>query len=137
MVNLVQLANLKAQVQVLRKKSIPFFKAGMTIYIVFRKVRGQKHQYMFGGVVLGHYKKRSWDAAVLVRNVMSLFGLEQKFALYSPTVQKVYWVPFTFRPGHQSKGYFLRKKAAPRCRVAFTAVTRSESFVYNYEKGFE
>jgi large subunit ribosomal protein L19 len=99
------------------KKDIPSFKAGDTVKVHYRISEGTTSRIqIFEGVVLGRAKNSdNLDANFIVRKISNGVGVERKFLLQSPLVEKVDVV----KKGIVRRGkiYYLRKLTGKSTRI--------------------
>jgi large subunit ribosomal protein L19 len=115
MANMLEKFN-NQQVETL-KKDIPTFKVGDTVKVSYRVTEGNTSRIqIFEGVVLGRSKDtKNFDANFIVRKISGGIGVERKFLLHSPLVEKIDVV----KKGivRRSKLYFLRKLTGKSTRI--------------------
>jgi large subunit ribosomal protein L19 len=104
------------QVEIL-KKNISDFKVGDTIKVSYRVTEGSTSRIqIFEGVVLGRSKDtKNFDANFIVRKISGGVGVERKFLLHSPLVEKIDVVKRGIV--RRSKLYFLRKLTGKSTRI--------------------
>ena len=97
-------------------KKVPEFKTGDTLKIYVRIKDGDKFRsQLFEGVVIARDGSGS-NAAFTVRKDSYGVGVERKFPLYSPHIEKIELV----RVGkvRRAKLFFLRKLSGKKARIA-------------------
>ncbi|MDR2760728.1 MAG: 50S ribosomal protein L19 [Rickettsiales bacterium] len=98
-------------------KNIPNFKAGDTVKVGYKITEGNAARIqIFEGVVLGRARRsKNFDANFIVRKISNGVGVERKFPLYSPLVDKIAVV----KRGVVRKGkiYYLRKLTGKSSRI--------------------
>ncbi len=106
-------------------KNIPNFKSGDTLKVYVKIKDGDKFRtQVFEGVVIA----RDGNASFTVRKESYGVGVERKFPLYSPAIEKIEKV----RIGkvHRAKLFFLRNLSGKKARIvedlAATAAEKSE-----------
>ena len=99
------------------KKNIPKFKAGDTVKVSYRISEGTSSRIqVFEGVVIGRSKQENdFDSWFTVRKISSNIGVERKFPLFSPLVEKIEVV----KHGVVRKGklYYLRNLKGKSARI--------------------
>ena len=99
------------------KKSIPKFKSGDTVKVSYRISEGNSSRIqVFEGVVIGRSKQENdFDSWFTVRKISSNIGVERKFPLFSPLVEKIEVV----KHGVVRKGklYYLRNLKGKSARI--------------------
>jgi large subunit ribosomal protein L19 len=99
------------------KKSIPSFKTGDSVKVHYRISEGTTSRIqIFEGVVIGRAKdSKDFDANFIVRKISNGIGVERKFLLQSPLVEKIEVV----KRGIVRKGkiYYLRKLTGKSTRI--------------------
>lgn len=104
----------KAQIEKLAK-TIPVFKAGDTVKVYVKIKDGDKFRtQLFEGVVIER-SGAGVNAAFTVRKESYGVGVERKFPLYSPSIEKLE----TVRSGkvRRSRLFFLRALAGKKARI--------------------
>ena len=99
------------------KKSIPKFKSVDTVKVSYRISEGNSSRIqVFEGVVIGRSKQENdFDSWFTVRKISSNIGVERKFPLFSPLVEKIEVV----KHGVVRKGklYYLRNLKGKSARI--------------------
>lgn len=107
----------KAQVEKLTEsKNIPNFKAGDTLKVHVKIKDGDKYRIqLFEGVVIARDGGNGNNATFTVRRESYGVGVERKFPLYSPAIEKIEKV----RIGkvHRAKLFFLRGLSGKKARI--------------------
>jgi large subunit ribosomal protein L19 len=98
-------------------KKIPSFKAGDTVRVSYKITEGATTRIqIFEGVVLGRARQsKNFDANFIVRKISNGIGVERKFPLYSPLVEKIE----VAKRGIVRRGkiYYLRKLTGKSSRI--------------------
>ena len=97
-------------------KKIPNFKAGDTVKVHVKIKDGDKFRIqMFEGVVIARYGGTSNNASFTVRRESYGVGVERKFPLYTPAIEKIEKV----RTGRvrRAKLFFLRGLSGKKARI--------------------
>ena len=97
-------------------KKIPDFKAGDTVKVHVKIKDGDKFRIqMFEGVVIARDGGNGNNASFTVRRESYGVGVERKFPLYSPAIEKIEKV----RIGRvrRAKLFFLRKLSGKKARI--------------------
>ena len=97
-------------------KNIPDFKAGDTVKVHVKIKDGDKFRIqMFEGVVIARDGGNGNNASFTVRRESYGVGVERKFPLYTPAIEKIEKV----RVGkvRRSKLFFLRKLSGKKARI--------------------
>lgn len=97
-------------------KNMPEFKAGDTLKVHVKIKDGDKFRIqLFEGVVISRDGGKSGNAAFTVRRESYGIGVERKFPLYSPAIEKIEKV----RIGkvRRSKLFFLRGLSGKKARI--------------------
>ncbi len=106
-----------AQIEKLKgNKNIPNFKAGDTLKVYVKIKDGDKFRIqMFEGVVIGRDGGNGNNASFTVRRESYGVGVERKFPLYSPAIEKIEKV----RIGRvrRAKLFFLRGLSGKKARI--------------------
>lgn len=97
-------------------KTIPAFKAGDTVKVYVKIKDGEKFRIqLFEGVVIARDGGNGGNASFTVRRESYGVGVERKFPLYTPAIDKIEKV----RSGkvRRSKLFFLRKLSGKKARI--------------------
>ena len=99
------------------KKELPDFKTGDTVRVYYKIVEGEASRVQaFEGVVIARSKgEEGFDANFVVRKISNNVGVERKFPLHSPLIDKIEVV----KKGvvRKSKLYYLRKLKGKAARI--------------------
>jgi large subunit ribosomal protein L19 len=117
MISIVEKFNAQ-QVQDLRNsRAFPDFRSGDTVKVSYRVVEGESSRIqVFEGVVIGKEKQRDdFNSTVTVRKISYNVGVERKFLLHSPLVEKIEIV----KKGivRRNKLYYLRNLKGKSARI--------------------
>jgi large subunit ribosomal protein L19 len=123
--NIIKKIEKKQTEKLAANKNIPNFKSGDTLKVYIKIKDGDKFRtQIFEGVVIA----RDGNASFTVRKESYGVGVERKFPLYTPTIEKIEKV----RIGkvHRAKLFFLRKLSGKKARIiedlAATAIEKSK-----------
>lgn len=98
-------------------KTFPDFKSGDTIKVSYKIIEGETSRIqIFEGVVIAKSRKdENFSANFVVRKISNNIGVERKFPLYSPLVEKIEIV----KKGvvRRNKLYYLRKLRGKSARI--------------------
>jgi large subunit ribosomal protein L19 len=99
------------------KKDIPSFKAGDSVKVHYRISEGTTSRIqVFEGVVLGRARNsKDFSASFIVRKISNGIGVERKFLLQSPLVEKIEVVKRSIVK--RGKIYYLRKLTGKSTRI--------------------
>lgn len=117
MVNIIEKFNAQ-QVQNLKKeRTFPDFRPGDTVRVSYKIVEGDSSRIqVFEGVVIGKEKQKvDFNSTITVRKISYNIGVERKYLLHSPLVEKIEIV----KKGvvRQSKLYYLRELRGKSARI--------------------
>ena len=117
MVNIVEKFNDK-QVQALQNgRDFPNYKAGDTVRVSYKIIEGDSSRIqVFEGVVIAKEKqKKDFNSTLTVRKVSHGVGVERKFLLHSPLIEKIEVV----KKGVVRRGklYYLRNLEGKSARI--------------------
>lgn len=117
MTNIVEEFN-KKQVQALgSEKNIPDFRPGDTVKVSYKIVEGDSSRIqVFEGVVIAKEKQVSdFNSTLTVRKISHGVGVERKYLIYSPMVEKIEVV----KKGVVRRGklYYLRNLKGKSARI--------------------
>ena len=117
MTNIVEEFN-KKQVQALgSEKNIPDFRPGDTVRVSYKIVEGDSSRIqVFEGVVIAKEKQVSdFNSTLTVRKISHGVGVERKYLIYSPMVEKIEVV----KKGVVRRGklYYLRNLKGKSARI--------------------
>ena len=107
----------EAQVAKLKEnKNIPNFKAGDTVKVHVKIKDGDKFRIqMFEGVVIARDGGNGNNASFTVRRESYGVGVERKFPLYTPAIEKIEKV--RIGRDRRAKLFFLRKLSGKKARI--------------------
>ena len=115
MTNLLEKFN-SQQIDIL-KKELPEFKSGDTVKVSYRITEGTSSRIqIFEGVVIGRSKQENgYNSWFTVRKISNNIGVERKFPIFSPLVEKIEVV----KMGIVRKGklYYLRGLKGKSARI--------------------
>jgi large subunit ribosomal protein L19 len=98
-------------------KSFPDYGPGDLVRVSYRIIEGESSRIqIFEGTVISTEKsKNNFDSTFTVRKISHGIGVERKFMLYSPLVEKIEVI----KKGsvRRSKLYFLRKRKGKATRI--------------------
>lgn len=117
MVNILEKFNEK-QVQTLKNsREFPNYKAGDTVKVSYKIVEGDTSRIqVFEGVVIAKEKqKKDFNSTLTVRKISHGVGVERKFLLHSPLIEKIEVV----KQGVVRRGklYYLRNLEGKSARI--------------------
>lgn len=117
MTNIVEKFNQKQVQELSSNKTIPDFKSGDTIRVSYKIVEGDSSRIQaFEGVVIAREKQTNdFDSTVTVRKISHGVGVERKYLLHSPLVEKIEVV----KKGvvRRNKLYYLRNLEGKSARI--------------------
>jgi large subunit ribosomal protein L19 len=72
-------------------KDFPAYSPGDTVRVSYKIIEGDSSRIqIFEGVVIGKEKqKTNFDSSITVRKISHSIGVERKFKIYSPLVEKI------------------------------------------------
>jgi large subunit ribosomal protein L19 len=117
MVDIIEKFNAQ-QVEALNKnRTFPDFRSGDTVRVSYRITEGESSRVqVFEGVVIGREKqKKDFNSTVIVRKISYNIGVERKFLLHSPLIEKIEIV----KRGvvRKNKLYYLRNLKGKSARI--------------------
>lgn len=114
--NIIDKIEAKQIAKLTEGKKIPNFKAGDTLRVHVKIKDGEKTRIqLFEGVVIARDGANSANAGFIVRRESYGIGVERKFPLYSPMIEKIEKV----RIGkvRRAKLFFLRNLSGKKARI--------------------
>jgi len=114
--NIIKKLEAKQIEKLVNGKKIPDFKAGDTVKVFVKIKDGEKFRIqLFEGVVIARDGGNGGNASFTVRRESYGVGVERKFPLYTPAIDKIEKV----RSGkvRRSKLFFLRKLSGKKARI--------------------
>ncbi len=117
MTNIIEKFNNQQVQKLVKDRNFPDFRPGDTVKVSYRIAEGDSSRIqVFEGVVIGKEKqKKDFNSTITVRKISYNIGVERKFMLYSPLVEKIEIV----KKGvvRQSKLYYLRDLRGKSARI--------------------
>lgn len=117
MTNILEKFNNQQVQNLVKDRNFPDFQSGDTVRVSYRIVEGESSRIqVFEGVVIGKEKqKKDFNSTITVRKISYNIGVERKFMLYSPLVEKIEII----KKGvvRQSKLYYLRNLRGKSARI--------------------